>query len=75
MEHELEGSSESSWAQGEMTEAPPPRPKPEPRPDAPLQREDIERMLEELRRDVREIVEGRAAASPAKSGRARKAKG
>lgn len=60
---------------GRLLEAPPPRLKPEPKPDAPLQREDIERMLDELRRDVREIMAAQqAAASPAKPGRARKAK-
>lgn len=60
---------------GRLTEAPPPRPKPEPKPEAPLLREDIERMLEDLRRDVKEIVAGRAAESAAKPARARKAKG
>jgi AcrR family transcriptional regulator len=57
---------------GRLMEAPPPRPKPEPKPETPLQREDIERMLDELRRDVREIVEGRAVDAPTKPGRARK---
>ncbi len=42
---------------GRVLESPPPR-EPEPRPEAPpLRREDIERMLEDFRRDVREIME------------------
>ncbi|HEX6898874.1 MAG TPA: helix-turn-helix transcriptional regulator [Thermoanaerobaculia bacterium] len=40
---------------------PPEPPKPEPPVEVvPLQREDIERMLEELRRDVRELFEARS---------------
>lgn len=38
---------------------PPPPPVQEPKPEVPLRREDIERMLEDLRRDVREILETR----------------
>lgn len=51
---------------GKVLESPPPK-APEPQPEtAPLRREDIERMLEDLRRDVREIMEkqsGKAADS------------
>src|SRR4051794_18432568 len=46
---------------GRILESPPPK-APEPQPEAsPLRREDIERMLEDLRRDVREIMEKQAA--------------
>jgi DNA-binding phage protein len=42
---------------GRVLESPPPR-EPEPRPEAtPLHREEVERMMEDLRRDVREIME------------------
>lgn len=45
---------------GKSLESPPPS-APEPQPEAaPLHREDIERMLEDLRRDVREIMEKQA---------------
>ena len=56
---------------GRVLESPPPR-QPEPKPDAvPLRREDVERMLEDLRRDVREIMEAQTrktseASTPAK---------
>jgi transcriptional regulator with XRE-family HTH domain len=41
---------------GRVLESPPPR-EPEPKPEAtPLRREEVERMLEDLRRDVREIM-------------------
>jgi len=58
---------------GRVLESPPPR-EPEPKPEAaPLRREDVERMLEDLRRDVREILErqtrgtaGSEAAEPPK---------
>jgi AcrR family transcriptional regulator len=39
--------------------APPPKPEPPAEP-APLPRQDIERMLEDLRRDVRELLENQA---------------
>lgn len=49
---------------GRVLESPPPR-EPEPKPDvAPLRREDVERMLEDLRRDVREIMESQAQKAP-----------
>lgn len=62
---------------GRLLEAPPPKPKPEPRQETgPLQREDIERMMEALRRDVREIIDermqGQAPKVPRKVGRPRK---
>jgi AcrR family transcriptional regulator len=42
---------------GKLMQAPPPPPPAEPRAEtAPLRREDIEQMLDELRQDVREIV-------------------
>src|SRR5262249_39113774 len=45
---------------GKVLESPPPK-APEPQPEvAPLRREDVERMLEDLRRDVREIMEKQA---------------
>ncbi len=45
---------------GKVLESPPPK-EPEPRPEiVPLQREDVERMLEDLRRDVREILASQA---------------
>lgn len=51
---------------GRILESPPPK-APEPQPEVtPLRREDVERMLEDLRRDVREILEkqsGKAAAA------------
>lgn len=44
---------------GRLLEPPPPPPE-EPKPETtPLRREDIEKMLEDLRRDVREILEAR----------------
>jgi DNA-binding phage protein len=51
---------------GKVLESPPPK-APEPKPEVvPLQREEVERMLEDLRRDVREILAGQAvnAATP-----------
>jgi DNA-binding phage protein len=49
---------------GRVLESPPPR-EPEPKPDVPpLRREDVERMLEDLRRDVREIMESQAQRTP-----------
>lgn len=49
---------------GRLLDPPPSPPTPEPKPEAaPLQREDIERMMEDLRRDVREIVEARGRTS------------
>jgi DNA-binding phage protein len=53
---------------GRVLESPPPK-APEPQPEVtPLRREDIERMLEDLRRDVREIMEKQAAgAAPEES--------
>jgi transcriptional regulator with XRE-family HTH domain len=54
---------------GRILESPPPK-APEPQPEvAPLRREDVERMLEDLRRDVREIMEKQAgkAADPDES--------
>jgi len=45
---------------GRVLESPPPK-APERQPEAtPLRREDVERMLEDLRRDVREIMESQA---------------
>ncbi|MFL6262303.1 MAG: helix-turn-helix domain-containing protein [Thermoanaerobaculia bacterium] len=45
---------------GRVLESPPPK-EPEPRPEAtPLRRENIDSMLEDLRRDVREILERQA---------------
>lgn len=45
---------------GKLMEPPPPLPKAEPKPDiVPLQREDIEKMLDQLRQDVRELIEER----------------
>jgi len=45
---------------GKVLESPPPK-APDPQPEAaPLRREDVERMLEDLRRDVRDIMEGQA---------------
>lgn len=45
---------------GQLLEpAPPPKPEPPAEP-APLPRQDIERMLEDLRRDVRELLENQA---------------
>lgn len=45
---------------GRVLESPPPR-EPEPQPEVtPLRREDVEKMLEDLRRDVREILEGQS---------------
>jgi len=45
---------------GKLLEPPAPPPKPEPKPEvAPLQREDIEKMLDQLRKDVRELIEER----------------
>ncbi|HEV2856173.1 MAG TPA: helix-turn-helix domain-containing protein [Thermoanaerobaculia bacterium] len=45
---------------GRLLEPPPAPPAEEPKPEAaPLRREDIEKMLEDLRRDVREILEAR----------------
>jgi DNA-binding phage protein len=45
---------------GRVLESPPPK-APEPQPEvSPLRREDVERMLEDLRRDVREILESQA---------------
>lgn len=45
---------------GRLLEPPPPPPAEEPKPEvAPLRREDIEKMLADLRRDVREILEAR----------------
>jgi DNA-binding phage protein len=50
---------------GRILESPPPK-APEPQPEvAPLRREDVERMLEDLRRDVREILEKQAAGKAA----------
>jgi DNA-binding phage protein len=49
---------------GKVLESPPVR-EPEPKPEAaPLRREDIEKMLEDLRRDVRELLAGHAVAAP-----------
>ena len=45
-------------------EVPPP---PKPESSASLSREDVEKMMEELRRDMREIVAGQAAPAPAAS--------
>jgi DNA-binding phage protein len=53
---------------GKILESPPPK-TPEPQPEAsPLRREDIERMLEDLRRDVREIMEKQATGNAAAAG-------
>jgi DNA-binding phage protein len=41
---------------GKLLEPPPPPPKPEPKPE-PLKREDVERMMEQLRADVRAILD------------------
>jgi len=50
---------------GKVLESPPPK-EPEAKPEAvPLQREDIERMLEDLRRDVREILAAQTSKPPA----------
>lgn len=50
---------------GRILESPPPK-APEPQPEVtPLRREDVERMLEDLRRDVREIMEKQAAGKAA----------
>jgi DNA-binding phage protein len=61
---------------GKVLESPPVR-EPEPKPEAtPLRREDVERMLEDLRRDVRELLSGQAApAGPAKAPLPRKKNG
>jgi DNA-binding phage protein len=49
-----------------------PEKEPEPKPEAvPLRREDVERMLEDLRRDVREIMEAQARKTSAASGPAK----
>jgi len=49
---------------GKVLESPPVR-EAEPKPEVvPLRREDIEKMLEDLRRDVRELLAGHAAAAP-----------
>jgi DNA-binding phage protein len=45
---------------GKVLESPPVR-EPEPKPEVvPLRREDVEKMLEDLRRDVRELLAGQA---------------
>ena len=45
---------------GKVLESPPPK-EPAPKPEiVPLQREDVEKMLEDLRRDVREILASQA---------------
>jgi len=45
---------------GGLLDPPPPPPAEEPKPEVtPLRREDIEKMLEDLRKDVREILEAR----------------
>jgi transcriptional regulator with XRE-family HTH domain len=50
---------------GRVLESPPPK-APEPQLEVvPLRREDVERMLEDLRRDVREIMEKQAAGKAA----------
>ncbi len=62
---------------GKALESPPVR-EPEPKPEAvPLRREDIEKMLEDLRRDVRELLAGHTAVAPetAKPGSPRKKNG
>jgi AcrR family transcriptional regulator len=55
---------------------PPPPPKPAPAAEVvPLQREDIERMLEDLRRDVRELFEARSKEAVQSPGPPRKKNG
>jgi DNA-binding phage protein len=50
---------------GKVLESPPAK-EPEPKPEVvPLRREDVEKMLEDLRRDVREIMAGQAGKTAA----------
>ena len=50
--------------------APPPPPKPE--PSSSLSREDVEKMMDDLRRDMRDIVTGHAETAPAAAASASK---